>query len=293
MCQYSKINSPLAHNGVWSLMRILMALLPFICLLISTVKFIFAVCRCYLRGAPSIDQYWQQGRCFAAFLSTWCRGHVGLQSEFPFTWVQQLIAIRWRPMTSLMTIDNCEWLLRVNVFFFAGNESNDRTLLVGTMSVRAEEIGIVVVVLALWIFVIVLFFNKWGKIRMLEPYQPQYKHPRTPSCPHVHNTRLSLQLATFSSAEREHLLYSGPSCIHKSTRVRQNSVFVGNPYARHSLAQVTPSRKVKSAEDINSMIFNAQPNAASTSRVTMQTTNVWERRRKGEGEGWWGDGRGL
>ncbi|GFQ65315.1 rho guanine nucleotide exchange factor 10-like protein [Trichonephila clavata] len=45
-------------------------------------------------------------------------------------------------------------------------------------TVREEEVVIVVLVLAVWVFVIVLFFNKWGKIRMLEPYQPQYhSHP--------------------------------------------------------------------------------------------------------------------
>lgn len=37
------------------------------------------------------------------------------------------------------------------------------------------EIGIVVLVLLVWVGAIALFFNRWGKIRMLLPYQPDYK----------------------------------------------------------------------------------------------------------------------
>ncbi|CAG7730181.1 unnamed protein product, partial [Allacma fusca] len=49
--------------------------------------------------------------------------------------------------------------------------------------VRGEEIGIVVVVLLLWVGAIILFFNRWGKIRMLEPYQPKFCEDHRPSCP--------------------------------------------------------------------------------------------------------------
>lgn len=48
--------------------------------------------------------------------------------------------------------------------------------------VRGEEVGIVVVVLLLWIGAIALFFNRWGKIRMLEPYQPKFCETHRPSC---------------------------------------------------------------------------------------------------------------
>lgn len=41
--------------------------------------------------------------------------------------------------------------------------------------VRGVEVGIVVVVLLVWAGAIALFFNRWGKIRMLLPYQPDYK----------------------------------------------------------------------------------------------------------------------
>lgn len=41
--------------------------------------------------------------------------------------------------------------------------------------VRGVEVGIVVLVLIFWAGAIALFFNRWGKIRMLLPYQPDYK----------------------------------------------------------------------------------------------------------------------
>uniref|UniRef100_A0A453YJL0 Uncharacterized protein n=1 Tax=Anopheles arabiensis TaxID=7173 RepID=A0A453YJL0_ANOAR len=42
-------------------------------------------------------------------------------------------------------------------------------------TIRGVEIGIVVLVLIVWAGAIALFFNRWGKIRMLLPYQPDYK----------------------------------------------------------------------------------------------------------------------
>lgn len=41
--------------------------------------------------------------------------------------------------------------------------------------IRGVEVGIVVLVLIVWAGAIALFFNRWGKIRMLLPYQPDYK----------------------------------------------------------------------------------------------------------------------
>ncbi|XP_042225719.1 uncharacterized protein LOC121868822 isoform X1 [Homarus americanus] len=54
----------------------------------------------------------------------------------------------------------------------------------GTALVRAEEITLVLLVLVLWGVAILLFFHRWGKIRMLEPYQPEYKPlNHSPACP--------------------------------------------------------------------------------------------------------------
>ncbi|KAL1497834.1 hypothetical protein ABEB36_008723 [Hypothenemus hampei] len=54
-------------------------------------------------------------------------------------------------------------------------------------TVRGVEIGIVLIVLVVWVGAIALFFNRWGKIRMLLPYQPDYKQeqlkvPGTAAC---------------------------------------------------------------------------------------------------------------
>ncbi|XP_077255135.1 uncharacterized protein LOC143893518 isoform X5 [Temnothorax americanus] len=49
-----------------------------------------------------------------------------------------------------------------------------RTRLLGSQ-IRGVEVGIVVLVLIVWAGAIALFFNRWGKIRMLLPYQPDYK----------------------------------------------------------------------------------------------------------------------
>jgi hypothetical protein len=48
--------------------------------------------------------------------------------------------------------------------------------------VRAEELGIVLVVLSLWAAAIALFINRWGKIRLMEPYHP-YVEPEDPQSP--------------------------------------------------------------------------------------------------------------
>ncbi|OAD58906.1 hypothetical protein WN48_09897 [Eufriesea mexicana] len=52
----------------------------------------------------------------------------------------------------------------------------------GEVIVRAEEALIVILVLLLWAAAIALFFNRWGKIRMLEPYQPKFQQQHRQSC---------------------------------------------------------------------------------------------------------------
>lgn len=59
------------------------------------------------------------------------------------------------------------------------------------LNVRGEEVGIVLVVLLLWVGAIILFFNRWGKIRMLEPYQPKFCENHRPSCPMAEVTAIS------------------------------------------------------------------------------------------------------
>ncbi|XP_076370592.1 fibronectin type III domain-containing protein 5b-like [Tachypleus tridentatus] len=126
-----------------------------------------------------------------------------------------------------------------------------------TPEVREEEIVIVVLVLAVWVAVILVFFNKWGKIRMLEPYQPDYRSPLYKS------TRVSLVEPILEELPREsRVALSGQprqnSIIMSSTysRLRQNSVFIGSTYNRTTMmAESGVPRKVKSAEDIKSLVI--------------------------------------
>ncbi|XP_023318330.1 uncharacterized protein LOC106649726 isoform X2 [Trichogramma pretiosum] len=43
------------------------------------------------------------------------------------------------------------------------------------IQIRAVEVGLVLLALVVWAGAIALFFNRWGKIRMLLPYQPDFK----------------------------------------------------------------------------------------------------------------------
>ncbi|XP_022249719.1 uncharacterized protein LOC111087422 [Limulus polyphemus] len=126
-----------------------------------------------------------------------------------------------------------------------------------TPEVREEEIVIVVLVLVVWVAVILVFFNKWGKIRMLEPYQPDYRSPLYKS------TRVSLvepilegelpqgSRVALSGQPRQNSILMGSTY----SRLRQNSVFIGSTYNRTAmLAESGVPRKVKSAEDIKSLV---------------------------------------
>lgn len=158
-------------------------------------------------------------------------------------------------------------------------------------SVREDEVVIVVLVLAGWIGCLLLFFNKWGKIRMLEPYQPAYHsseayhssvhsiHPKTSRMNTCASTNVPSHMqsaesrASLIAPERDFVQHhphcSGVSapglyhCVsattypHSQYRARLNSVFVGSPYHRNSLTpEPSPGmpRKVKSAEDLKSLV---------------------------------------
>ncbi|XP_022917945.1 uncharacterized protein [Onthophagus taurus] len=68
-------------------------------------------------------------------------------------------------------------------------------------TVRGVEIGIVLLVMAVWVAAIALFFNRWGKIRMLLPYQPDYKQE---------------QLKVPGTAACAAAVAAGNTCIHQS-----------------------------------------------------------------------------
>lgn len=124
--------------------------------------------------------------------------------------------------------------------------------------VRPEEALIVIFVLILWIGAIGLFFHRWGKIRMLEPYQPKFIQQHRGSCPLVDldldlppvPQRSSLSKMSLGLQSTMTSVCSGgyPGYI----RPRQNSVFVGP----HVVSPPQPPRKTRSAVDIHSMILS-------------------------------------
>jgi len=69
--------------------------------------------------------------------------------------------------------------------------------------VEVEEVVIVTLVLLIWVGAIALFFNRWGKIRMLEPYQPKFNGQQThrPSCP-LNSPTLNPSITTLPRAQK-------------------------------------------------------------------------------------------
>ncbi|XP_072743127.1 uncharacterized protein [Anoplolepis gracilipes] len=123
----------------------------------------------------------------------------------------------------------------------------------GAVVVRAEEALIVILVLVLWVAAIALFFNRWGKIRMLEPYQPKFQQQHRQSCSVVDPT--PLQHRSYSKFNI-HCMEHPVSCVSTGgpvTRLRQNSVFVGSSTSLLLTSHETP-RRAKSAFDLQSLV---------------------------------------
>ncbi|XP_049779721.1 uncharacterized protein LOC126176605, partial [Schistocerca cancellata] len=119
--------------------------------------------------------------------------------------------------------------------------------------VRAEEALIVLLVLVLWLAAIALFFNRWGKIRMLEPYQPKFQQQHRVSCPMVDIN--AVQHRSFSKFNLNCLgeAGSGAPPLRPLLRPRQNSVFVGG--SGYMLPpHLGPPRKAKSAADLQTLV---------------------------------------
>lgn len=133
--------------------------------------------------------------------------------------------------------------------------------------VRTEEVLIVLFVLILWVGAIALFFHRWGKIRMLEPYQPKFQQQHRPSCPlveldsiSIHNKRVSMSKMGMSfnhcstiPGPHQTLVYARG--LPTYSRPRQNSVFVG-PHIIGPLHP--PPRKTRSAVDIHQLVLNEE-----------------------------------
>ncbi|XP_054288586.1 uncharacterized protein LOC129004162 isoform X2 [Macrosteles quadrilineatus] len=134
------------------------------------------------------------------------------------------------------------------------------------IQVRGVEVGIVVLVLMVWVAAIILFFNRWGKIRMLLPYQPDYKEtqlkvPGTGACAAAQACQ-STQGNTFCCSQR-HLHHFGmddpvPGWRSRLSRSRINSAV----YIAHSSAERDPL---------------VPPEHAVTMRRTVSAGNLRER----------------
>ncbi|XP_055619475.1 uncharacterized protein LOC129764431 isoform X2 [Toxorhynchites rutilus septentrionalis] len=127
-------------------------------------------------------------------------------------------------------------------------------------TIRGVEIGIVVLVLIVWAGAIALFFNRWGKIRMLLPYQPDYKQEqlKVPGTGVCVNGSCSGQ----HSHQPYHPWPEEPSSVisERCTRARINSaIFVSSEgrgfdsieFIRRYGSQSVLCRKARSAENVS------------------------------------------
>uniref|UniRef100_A0A336L7R1 CSON004555 protein n=1 Tax=Culicoides sonorensis TaxID=179676 RepID=A0A336L7R1_CULSO len=142
--------------------------------------------------------------------------------------------------------------------FSSNSTSNTREL----PTIRGVEIGIVLLVLVVWAGAIALFFNRWGKIRMLLPYQPAYKSeqlkvPGTGVCTGQCNGNHSNQQHIHPAPWPED---SVVAIENRCSRARINSaIFVSSEgkgfdsieFIRRYGSQSVLCRKAKSAENIN------------------------------------------
>ncbi|XP_047991510.1 uncharacterized protein LOC125230415 [Leguminivora glycinivorella] len=137
--------------------------------------------------------------------------------------------------------------------------------------VRAEEALIVAFVLLLWVAAIALFFNRWGKIRMLEPYQPKFQQQHRQSCALAENS-VSVAPHHRASLSRGCVSYdcgvgfpAYQPCGYLPHRLRQNSVFVGS-MGGMALIPESPPRRSRSAADLPALVPPSSDHPHATPR---------------------------
>lgn len=104
----------------------------------------------------------------------------------------------------------------------------------GTL-VRTEELAIVIVVLLLWAAAIALFINRWGKIRLMEPYNPYFEPVSTLDVNNSvnndenvslkHHPRASLTVITNEFGHRRHSNLSNYHFQFQGSSDRKLSVY--------------------------------------------------------------------
>ncbi|XP_024870737.1 uncharacterized protein LOC112453921 isoform X7 [Temnothorax curvispinosus] len=142
------------------------------------------------------------------------------------------------------------------------------------IQIRGVEVGIVVLVLIVWAGAIALFFNRWGKIRMLLPYQPDYKEqlkvPGTGVCASANSayTQHPTQHACsqhlhWSSHHVDSLDSGGALGWPRTSRPRVNSAidvagFLSQEFLRRHGSTSKLCRKVRSADNLPLASTNRQ-----------------------------------
>ncbi|XP_054007372.1 uncharacterized protein LOC128891689 isoform X2 [Hylaeus anthracinus] len=142
------------------------------------------------------------------------------------------------------------------------------------IQVRGVEVGIVVMVLIFWAGAIALFFNRWGKIRMLLPYQPDYKEqlkvPGTGVCAAAnvactqHPTQHTCsQHLHWSNHHVDSLDSGGGLGWPRTSRPRVNSAidvagFLSQEFLRRHGSTSKLCRKVRSADNLPLASTNRQ-----------------------------------
>lgn len=150
------------------------------------------------------------------------------------------------------------------------------------IQIRGVEVGIVVLVLIVWAGAIALFFNRWGKIRMLLPYQPDYKEqlkvPGTGVCASAstaytqHPTQHACsQHLHWSSHHVDSLDSGGALGWPRSSRPRVNSAidvagFLSQEFLRRHGSTSKLCRKVRSADNLPLASTNRQQDPRRNSR---------------------------
>ncbi|XP_031850327.1 uncharacterized protein LOC116435176 isoform X2 [Nomia melanderi] len=143
------------------------------------------------------------------------------------------------------------------------------------IQVRGVEVGIVVLVLIFWAGAIALFFNRWGKIRMLLPYQPDYKEqlkvPGTGVCAAAnaaytqHPTQHTCsQHLHWSNHHMDSLDSTAGLGWSRTSRPRVNSAidvagFLSQEFLRRHGSTSKLCRKVRSADNLPLASTNRQP----------------------------------
>ncbi|XP_068223383.1 uncharacterized protein [Palaemon carinicauda] len=150
----------------------------------------------------------------------------------------------------------------------------------GTVTVRAEEIALVLVVLMLWAGAITLFINRWGKLRMLEPYQPAYTAPSPPPRPTPAQVGPCININIQSTSDLTlceggavggRYDWGAPEIYGRGSLAGGYLGLSRSPSAL-SVKNLDPQRKVKSAVDLVSLVM--QERNLMSSGLHLAATNV-------------------